>query len=171
MLESIELLERLANPQKPPLTLADLESIRTAFMDPSSDKAELRRQLEGMATAFQGRGDLSNWQFEMLDAIDECFIEQYMKNGEISTSLFAVDNAANINNYCTYCDAVDQRLRSSSGDRPRYAREYFAYSSIWQVHGYPFPVPLGTQSVMRALDMLASEFRPGFTEVRHLHSR
>jgi hypothetical protein len=171
MLESVEMLERLANPQPPPLSLAELERIRSAFMSPSSDKVDLRRQLEGMALAFEGRGDLSRWQFEMLDAIDECFIDNFMKNGEVSTSLFAVDNAANINNYSKYCDAVDQRLRSSAPDRPEYAREYFAYLSIWQVHGYPFPVPLGTQSVMQALDTLATDFRPGFVEVRHITSK
>ena len=166
MLESIEMLERLANPEEPPLSLGELERIRLAFMKPSSDKGDLREKLQGMAIAFQGRGDLSEWPFEILDAIDECFVNQYMKNGEISTSLFVVDSAANTNNFIAYCDAVDQRLRNSGFDRPRYACEYFAYFSIWQVHGYTFPVPLGTQSVMRSLEMVSNKFETGFIEVR-----
>jgi hypothetical protein len=170
MMESIEMLERLANPQKPPLSVEELQKIRVAFMDPSSNKVELRRKLEGMAEAFQGRGDLSQWHFEMLDAIDECFVEHYMKKGEISTSLFVPDSPANINNFLAYCNAADEKLRGKVSQRPKYAREYFAYLSIWQVQGYSFPVPLGTQSVMRALSLLADEFQPGCAEVRCLYS-
>jgi hypothetical protein len=169
MIESVEMLERLANPEAPPLTLSEIEKIRVEYMNPTSNKEELRKKLEGMAIAFRGRGDLSEWPFEILDAIDECFVEHYMKNGEISTSLFVVDSAANLNNFSAYCDAVDQRLRNSGFDRPPYVREYFAYLSIWQVHGYSFPVPLGTRSVIRALDSLSTGFESGFTEVSDVY--
>ena len=171
MMESIEILERLANPQKPPLSLGELQKIQRAFVDPSSDKEELRRKLEGMAEAFQGRGDVSEWQYEILDAIDECFVDQYMKNDEILRSLFVPNDAANLNQFGAYCDAVDQQLRIKEKGRPRYAREYFAYFSIWQVQGYAFPVPLGTQSVVRAVNLLAKEFRLGLSEVSHSSER
>lgn len=165
-MESIEMLERLANPEKPPLSIGELEKIREAFMDPTSDKKELRSKLEGMADAFRGRGDLSEWHFEMLDAIDGCFIEHYMPNGEISTALFMPDSPANTDAFGAYCEAVDQKLRGKVFQRPKYAREYFAYFSIWEMQGYSFPVPLGTKSVVQAVNMLSSEFNPGFVEVR-----
>jgi hypothetical protein len=168
MLESIEILEHLANPNKPPLSVGELEDIRIAFLDPDSDKDALRESLKGMTTAFQGRGDVSEWHYEMLDAIDECFVDQYMKTGEISTALFVPNSAANLNDFSAYCEAVDQKIRSNGSQRPKYAREYFAYFSIWQMQGYSFPVPLGTKSVIRALDTLAEVFNPGFVEVSYI---
>jgi len=165
MIESISMLERLANPNKPPLSIADLEDLRLSFMDPSSNKEELGQKLEGMAVAFQGQGDLSEWHFETLDAIDECFVKHYMPNGEISTSLFVPDSAENLNMFSAYCDAVDQVLRSKMSQRPQYAREYFAYFSIWKIQGYSFPVPLGTKSAILALNILAGKFNNGLVEV------
>jgi hypothetical protein len=165
MMESIEILERLANCNKPPLDIDELEAIRLEFMDPRSDTAALRSKLKGMADAFQDRGELTLWHPEMLDAIDGCFVEHFMSDGDVSTSLFVPDSAANANNFSAYCDAVDEKLRGKLDQRPKYAREYFAYYSIWQMQGYAFPVPLGTKSVIHALEMLTQEFNGGFVEV------
>jgi len=162
------MLERLANTEKPPLDIDELEAIRIEFMDPKSDKAALRGRLKGMADAFQERGELTSWHHEMLDAIDECFVEHFMTNGNVSTALFVPDSATNANSFSAYCDAVDEKLRGKLDQRPKYAREYFAYYSIWQMQGYSFPVPLGTKSVVQSLNMLAHEFNAGFVEVRHL---
>jgi hypothetical protein len=169
MVESVETLERLANPTKPPLSIVELEKLRLAFMDPSSDKEELRHKLEGMAEAYQGRGDLSDWHFEMLNAIDECFVEHYMSSGEISTELFVPDSPGNVTQFLAYCNSVDEKLKRQASQRPTYAREYFAYFSIWQMHGYMFPVPLGTQSVIQSLNLITEEFNTGFVEVSHLN--
>lgn len=158
MMESIEILERLANLQKPPLSLSELQKIQCAFVDPLSDKEELWQKLEGMAEAFQGCGDVSEWQYKILDGIDKCFVNEYMKNNEILMLLFVPNSAGNLNQFSVYYDAADQQLRIKEKGRPQYAQEYFTYFSIWQVQGYAFPVPLGMQSIVQAVNMLAKEF-------------
>jgi hypothetical protein len=37
-----------------------------------------------------------------------------------------------------------------------YAKEYFAYFTIYQMQEYKFPVPLGTKSVVNALHKIAA---------------
>lgn len=168
MMESITNLERLANPLKPPMSVADLEEVRLTCMDGTFDKEKTSKKLEGMASAFEGRGDLSNWHFSTLDAIDECFVKHYMVNGEVSSALFVPDSVVNLNMFNGYCNGVDEVLRSKTSQRPQYAREYFAYFSIWQVQGEKFPVPLGTKSAILALEKLCEKFKDGFVEVRSL---
>ena len=48
---------------------------------------------------------------------------------------------------------------------PQYAREYFAYYSLWDLQGFTFPMPLGTQSVIYSVAMLLQDYREGFKEV------
>jgi hypothetical protein len=52
IIESIEMLKRLANLNKPPLSIGKLEKIQVAFMDPTLDKKEQCSKLEGMTDTF-----------------------------------------------------------------------------------------------------------------------
>jgi hypothetical protein len=39
------------------------------------------------------------------------------------------------------------------------------YYSIWELHDFEFPMPLGTQSVIWSVHMLLMDYQPGFQEV------
>jgi hypothetical protein len=120
-----------------------------------------------MEDAFNVRGDLSSWSPEVLDAIDACFTANYLEsNGDPSPFLFFPDNVNNLNQFTAYCTAVDHALRSHANSAPKHACEYFAYYSVWQMRNFRFPVPLGTKSVVGALNGIATSLRNGFIEVR-----
>jgi hypothetical protein len=134
--------------------------------DADQNKAT-REELKVMEKAFIGRGNLENWSAEVLGKIDECFVKRYM-NGDmpISTFFFPGNENGSYDLFLQYCGDVDQVLRLNESGAPPYAREYFAYYTIWQMRGFSFPVPLGTASVVEALHTIASLVPLGFTEVR-----
>jgi hypothetical protein len=126
-----------------------------------------------MEDAFAKAGDLSSWTPNLLDEIDRCFEKNYLsQGGEPVPYLFFPRSADNLNKFMTYCSEVDEVLRKHSQESPPWAREYFAYYSIWQMRGWGFPVPLGTKSVVGVLDLMVSTVKKGFSEVsRTLHMR
>jgi hypothetical protein len=150
----------------PPLNFRDIEKKRGQFKAPNGDTDALRSSLKGMEDAFRTPGDLSLWTPELLDDIDDCFIKNYMDlDGEPVACLFFPDSAENLNIFMSYCSDVDVVLRRHSELVPRYAREYFAYYSIWEMRGWQFPVPLGTQSVIGLLNKMVRKMEKGFSEV------
>ena len=163
-MESLEILERIANPQEPPLQMEDIEKKRDEVLQAGDNLAPLKNGLDGMEKAFKGRGDLTDWSYELLGLIDDCFVKHYMDDGEPVNSLFTPDCPDNFNRFAKYCCDVDEVLRTSA-DAPTYCREYFTFYSIWQLRGYGFPVPLGTASVVDCLHKICSKLRNGFVEV------
>lgn len=125
----------------------------------------IRDGLLEMEEAFKTHGDLSSWTPELLDTIDGCFRDAYMEDGEPVPYLFFPDCIENLNLFNTYCQAVSNVIRAHSETAPPYALEYFNYFSIWQMRGWRFPVPLGTASVIEALDKMAAKMKKGFSEV------
>src|SRR5882762_5722028 len=126
------------------MDVSELEAKRLEFMTANEDeKVALRAELAEMEKAFQGRGDLGKWTPEVLKKIDEIFVKHYKIGEEVSPMLFFPDCGENYNKFLEYCDEVDQVLRLNASGAPPYAREYFAYYSIWQMRGFRFPVPLG----------------------------
>ena|ERR1700761_889009 len=165
-MESVEFLERIANLNEPPMNLEAIHTIRMEFGKPGSDKTTLQNQLRGMERIFiEERGNLALWKPEVLSAIDECFVRHYMLEGDPHASLFAPDNADNLNLFRLYVNDVDKVLRVHSSAAPRYARSYFAFYSIWQMQGFRFPMPLGTASVIEALNKILLKVKQGFSEV------
>lgn len=164
-MESVETLERIANRAEPPMGLAEIEGIRTEFKRGNANETALKMRLEGMQTAFRGRGDLSRWNPDVLRKIDECFVTHYMDDQrEPCACLFSPDDPENLNKFNLYIDGVDGILRAHAGDIP-HARAYLAYFSIWKMQDYRFPVPLGTASVVEALDKILQKVTLGFSEV------
>jgi hypothetical protein len=129
-----------------------------------ADKADIF----AMETAFKGRSDLSTWGpgngEKLLDEIDKCFVNNYYEDGHPCNSLFFPSCADNLNRFDNYCMAVDEVLRTHN-DAPPYARQYFAYAMIWKKHGHKFPMPLGTKSLVEAVDTLAKKYCRGLREV------
>lgn len=164
-MESIEFLERIANRAKPPMALGDIERKKKAFDEPKADKKALRKDLLEMEAAFRGRGDLSSWRPEVLDEIDRSFVRNYMPEGDPEPCLFVSNDADNLNRFTRYFLDVDDILRSSGDRAPLYAREYFRYYSIWQMREYKFPVPLGTASVVLAINRILVKVPTAFSEV------
>jgi len=145
IVESVEYLERIANPQKPPLGFAEIERKKNDFDAPGAVLESVRASLKGMEVAFAAPGNLSSWTPELLDDIDTCFIRNYLgEEGEPVPSLFFPNCPDNLNRFMAYCSEVDQAIRTHYLTAPTYAREYFLYYSIWQMQDWPFPVPLGT---------------------------
>ena len=163
--ESVEILEQLANEEEPPLRRAELEAIRDRFGQEDADKDELRGLLSGMKGAFQKRGDLSKWGAGVLDHIDECFREHFMIDREASDWVFYPKNGMNLGKAERYYAGVDRILSTYSEIVPRYARDWFAYFSIWEEQGYAFPMPVGTCSVVGVVEKYAREYSSGIVEV------
>jgi hypothetical protein len=165
IMDSVEILEKLANPSVPPLDKEEIERKGAQLMDGGAVEAEARQALSSMKGAFRLRGDLSAWRDEVLMKIDECFTKNYHISGKLCQTIFFPENADNQNRFMQYCSDVDCVLRTNAQLVPKYAREYFAYYAIWTLHGYPFPMPLGTASVIEALDTLMSRYQDGMREV------
>jgi hypothetical protein len=104
------MLRRIANTNKPPLRLEELQELREQFLDPTSDRTELRTKLESMKIAFRERGDVKTWDYEMLNRIDECFVEHFMPSSQLSISAFVPGSVEGINKFIKYCDGVDEIL-------------------------------------------------------------
>jgi hypothetical protein len=171
LIDSIETLERIANPKKPPLGIKKLKELREEYEQAEpEERAGLKEQLNAMETEFRcGRGSLTDLSPDLLDKLDKCFISIFLDDGEPHPCLFIPENNEYLDKYTKYCEDVDAIFDNTDG-APTYARHYFAQYSIWRVRdGLPFPVPLGTASVVHALHKIASKVRRGFTEVsRHV---
>jgi len=165
MIESVDILERIANPKKPPMNQTTIEKIKINYMTTMGDTGKMARQLKGMTEAFEDRGDMSSWNADLLTSIDDCFVKIYMVKSEPHPCLFFPHSTDNLNKYVAYCGEVDRVLRETKRPAPQYAREYFAYYSIFWLQKYTFPVPLGTKSVINALHKIATSVKDGFTEV------
>jgi hypothetical protein len=168
LMDSIAVLEHLANESKPPMKLEDIEYKRSQFVlaDSEAVTSVLEQSLAPMKSVFQGRGDVTQWDCDVLAKVDECFTKHYHKAGVLAKTLFFPNNADNQNRFIGYCGDVDEVLRAAGSNAPKYAREYFAYYSIWQLQGLRFPMPLGTASVIGGLDSLLTKYRQGLSEVR-----
>jgi len=163
----VEYLECIANPNAPPLSFQDIEKLKNSFGTQESDQEALQSSIiKRMEDAFRPRGNLSSWDPEVLDKIDQCFVKHYVgEDKEAIPCLFFPNSAENINAFMSYCRDVHQVLRMHSQSAPKYAREYFLYFTIWQVRGWRFPVPLGTASVVNVLNKMATKLRRGILEV------
>lgn len=168
MIESVEFLERMCNEKEPPMSLDDITTARLEFIVADGDDEGLRKRMKPMKLAFKERGDLSSWSPEVLKKIDDCFVKHYyMADNKLSPYFLFPDDPDSNNHFLLYCDDVDLILRTNEDNVPSFAREWFAYYSIYQMQDFAFPVPLGTASVVHALDTLLKVVRKGFVEVSH----
>ena len=170
--ESVETLERIANPKKPVLKLAEIVEKREAIGEAHEERAimKMKKSLKEMDEAYLcGRGDLEMWTPEIMKEIDKCFVENFMSGGEPVEYLFFPNSVEYLNAYDTYHRDVDDVLVKHQSKVSKYTREYFAYSTIWEMRGYKFPVPLGTASVVECLHKIVSGRRKGFKEVSEIY--
>jgi hypothetical protein len=169
--ESVETLERIVNENAPPLSFAEINQ-KCDEMKQTRDKkrvAEAKASLQDMEKQYvSGRGNLKLWTTEILAKIDAIFVASFMFDGEPVDYLFMPDCVDYLNAYEGYRREVDEILADHREELPRYCREYFKYSTIWEMRGLKFPVPLGTQTVVDCLHKIASDRRKGFIEVRNL---
>jgi hypothetical protein len=171
MMESVEMLERIGNGNEPPLDLEELQGIQEQLMEADSNKKELHKRLAGMKKAFQARGDFKEWDSEVLDKIDDCFVRHFMPSGQTSPVAFGPGNIAGINKFIKYYNEVDEILRLNAARLPEYVREYFAYYAMWEQQGFEFPMPLGTRSVIYCVHLLLKDYEKGFQEVSRQYLR
>jgi hypothetical protein len=167
----VETLERIASPVEPPLGYQEiLKQIEDfAATNDETTLEELKAGLSEMDKVYlSGQGDLDQWRYELLDAIDATFVKHFVVSGEPVDYLFTINCVEYVNKYNTYRMEVDDLLVNSKYCAPTHAREYFQYSTLWEMRGYKFPVPLGTKSVIECLNKLASARRMGFEEVSDL---
>lgn len=168
MTESVKVLERLASCEVPPISLAELEKMRNVLSNGESSEAtkgEILKQLKVMEAPFRKRGNPKLWDSEVLDLIDGCFAEHFMFEGNIAEWLFLPNSEENQAHFMHYCGGVDIILATYPDKVPPHSREWFAYYSLWQVHGYAFPMPLGTSQVIAALESILRGYKSGFVEV------
>lgn len=166
MVRSVEDLEHIANPRKPPLDLKTLTEISDAFNEPH-DRAKLDEQLTDMDIAFRGRGDPLSWPDDVLTQIDQCFVEHFYASGKPRACLFYPFDKDYMDSFSDYCEGVDKILREDRSCPP-FAQEYFVYSMLWKRRGQRFPVPLGTASAVGAVYILTKMYKRGLTEVRSI---
>ena len=164
MVQSVEDLERIANPEAPVLDVRTLTKIAQEYMN-EHDREALDTQLAPMEKSFRGRGNPSAWSDELLTAVDQCFIKHFYVNNAPCDSLFYPGHPDYLTRFMHYCSSVDQVLIEDKA-RPPYSREYFAYAMLWKKRGQRFPVPLGTASVVEALHLLTKRYKLGLAEVR-----
>lgn len=167
LVENVEILERIANTQEPPLALSEIEKMRDDLVSNASKEAKYADELKKMDSAFRGRGELSVWKNEVLNGIDKIFVACYTYEGtqQIADSLFFPNSADNKSRFHRYYIQVDEFLRQRHDEVPMYCREYFAYYTIWHKMDYKFPMPLGTSSVIMALHNTAEKYKEGICEV------
>lgn len=160
----------MANPAPPIMSVDQTTQLRNELgSEPHLRLGEDEQPLLDMKNNFRsGHGDLETWKPEVLAAIDQCFVDNFMENDEPVPCLFSALPASADDNYArfkSYCDAVDKVLVDNPKKAPKYAREYFAMYSIWNMHGWRFPVPIVTASVVECLHKIASKVRVGMIEV------
>ena len=97
MVESVEVLEKIVNPTDPLLSLDDLVEKWLAYLTGERDQKTLEEELKPMKEVFAERGNVRSWSPELLDKIDDCFVERYTSNGEPIAELFSLDNLNNVN--------------------------------------------------------------------------
>ena len=166
--ESVETLERIANPKKPPMKLSQIEEKRNEVNEVKDDAelATLKAELKEMDNAYlSGHGDLDVWTPEIMEELDEAFVNNFMEGQEPLDFLFFPNSPEYLNAYGVYLQEVDDIFVKYQEDLPPYCWEYLAYYSIWEMRGYKFPVPIGTVSVVECLHNIANERRKGFIEV------
>ena len=173
LIESVETLKHIASPTEPPLGYQEILKKIEEFAE-TDDKTKLEKlkaSLSEMDKVYlSGQGDLDQWRYELLDAIDAKFVDNFMVSGEPINYLFTINCVDYLNKYNKYRMEVDDLLIDSKYCAPTHAREYFQYSTLWEMRGYKFPIPLGTKSVIECLNKLASARRMGFEEVSVLFS-
>ena len=166
LVDSIDVLERCANANKPPLKLDEIEDLAIKAITERPHSADTQTKLAEMKRAFLGRGDLQQWTEDVLAKIDKCFQDHFFTSGVVHDALFALDSPKAYIIFSQYQSAVDQILRENRATVPPYAREYFAYSMFWKERGYRFPIPLGTASVIEFIHSLTQKHASGLNEVR-----
>lgn len=86
------MLERVANPKKPSMTLEESRSTHTAFARASSDQEEeeLKLSLTQIKANFQGgcRSLADDFSPKILSAIDKCFVDIFLIEEEPVKTLF-----------------------------------------------------------------------------------
>ena len=125
-------------------------------------------KLSEMEKPFKGKGDIKEWDSDVLAKIDECFVRNYLDDdsGLPCASLFFPNSSDNHNRFTHYCSDVSKVLiHEDTSKFAPHARAYFNYAMIWKKHGYLFPMPLGTASVVQAVDYLATKYERGLCEV------
>lgn len=169
LIESIDILDKVANRNQPPLSYAALEDISIELIDAADEESAKKvaiEKLSEMAKAFEGRGNSRSWDEDILKSIDKCFIKNYYDTTDSPCdSLFFPNNPDNQNRFTSYCSDVDKILQENAMRVPPFSRTYFAYAMMWKVHGHPFPIPMGTATVIEALHHLASKYHRGLCEV------
>ena len=75
------------------------------------------------------------------------------------------NNLDNHNKFTAYCNNVDHILNSERLKVLPYTRQDFAYFSIWLLHGYQFPIPLSTASVIISINKLLNKYIRGVIKV------
>jgi hypothetical protein len=128
---------------------------------------DLRAKLASMKKVFETRGDPRVWTAETLEALDGVFRKHYFDKGEPKGFLF-FPNVDNMNTFFAYCSDADTVLKEHHQTVPPYARTYFTYAMAWKAHGHPFPIPLGTASVVYALHKFALKYKAALTEVSEI---
>jgi hypothetical protein len=173
MIMSIESLERMASDVKPPLVLKDIRKrADDMYYATEGDRPAAREAFADMRAVYMsGRGDVSQWTPEVLDDIDECFVKHFMEDGEPIPSLFYPHDEGALLRYGEYVTAVETVMDKHSTTLPRYAKEYMSYYLAFDRDVTPFPIPVGTASVILCLHKLADRVRKGFIEVSLWHSK
>ncbi|KAH9012460.1 hypothetical protein EDB84DRAFT_1444687 [Lactarius hengduanensis] len=167
IIKSLETLERVANPARPPMEYEGIKDLGQQLLEANTeaDVDAIREKLAKMKTTFEDMGDASDWTHDLLGKIDQCFKEAYYVNEEPSESLFVLLSSDNNNRFDKYVMSMDKVLQNKSQTAPPYAWEYFAYAMMWKLHGYKFPMPLGMASVVEALHKIANKYPRGISEV------
>ena len=166
--ESVEMLDRIANLEKPPMTIKEIEKKRglMAAAKTVEEENKIKDSLQKMDQHYiRGRGDMEIWTPELLEEIDNCFVANFMKGGEPMDFLFVPCCPEYLNVYDKYAKKVDDFLLNHADSKVTHARHYFIYTTIWEMRGFKFPVPLGTRSVVECLDKMLSRRRKGLIEV------
>ncbi|KAI9442003.1 hypothetical protein BJY52DRAFT_1229270 [Lactarius psammicola] len=77
LVESLEVLKWVVNPNKPPMVLSTIEPLVTKLLGMSSNITAIMQELSYMAEAFKGKGDSSTWIQDLLKKINQCFLNNY----------------------------------------------------------------------------------------------
>lgn len=179
LVKSLDVLAILANTTEPPMKSAELIAIRRELLSERLEVKDAQKRLAPMVSCYKQRGDISTWDESVLAEIDNVFCKHFMIGGRPAKHFLFPGNDDNDNNFTDYCDQVDQILIKNNSKVPPYARQYFAYFSMWRLHKHAFPIPLGTSTVVFAVNELLNKYTRGVTEVIiylhillvHIHAR
>jgi hypothetical protein len=167
--ESVERLEKMSSLEKSPMQFMEISRKKSQIRgDKSEESTRIKKGktlMEPMENAFCSRRvNMKMWTPELLDALDECFVNKFMLNGEPVDWLFT-NSAKYINEYEEYSRAVDDVLIGHPKSKFTNAREYFKYTTIYELHDLDFPLPIGTRSVVECLNKILTARAKGMTEV------